>query len=515
MLPNQIKKNMFIKKIKITGTVILFLIALSLNAQNEQDVLRYSYTGVIGSARSMACGNAFGAIGADYSSMVTNPAGLARYRKSEIGFTTNFFNTKSNTFYIDNTRSDNKFNLNINNAGLVLAIPTENNSGWRFVNLGFGVNRIANFNKSVYMEGVNNKSSIIQHFEQSANGTDYTRLGITSAASLAYDAQLIYLAPGYRDQYKSDFSDDSAFSVKQRNSIEQSGGMNDISLALSGNFDDKVYLGGSLNFFKVKYIEDNTFVEEALNNSVNYYKKSSYATHLKTSGTGVAAKIGAIFLPVNYIRLGIAYHTPSRIFLDDNYYSSLSSRIDFSNSTLDTSQKTPNGIYNYSIVIPGKVVLSAAYIYNKSGFISIDYERIDYRNGKIKSGADQSSVQDTFTLGVNNNVQNLYRAANNIRVGAEYIFGDVYAVRAGIGFTGSPYNTSISGPSQFKTSIPFISCGFGIRNGNYFLDMALVRNYATNYYAPYTLNSGGKAKYYTAETQSITTNFTASLGFKF
>jgi hypothetical protein len=505
---------MFMKNLKTIATLLIILLATIAKAQNETDVLRYSFTNVVGSARSMACGNAFGAIGADYSGMVTNPAGLARYRKSEIGLTANFFNTQANSFYIDNTRSDSKFNLNINNAGLAIAIPTGNKSGWRFVNLGFGVNRIANFNKSVYMEGINTKSSIVQHFEQTANGTDYANLGVTTPAYLAYQAYLIDPQSGYRDQYVSDFTYDSAYSLHQRNSIEQSGGMNDISLALSGNYDDKVYLGGSMDFYKVRYSEVNSFLEDVMNNSVNNYKRLNYTPSFSTKGMGIGAKIGAIFLPTEYLRVGIAYHTPSRLYLEDNYSTTMSSRVEFSTFTVDTTQKTKDGIYDYSITIPGRIALSAAYIYNKSGFISIDYERIDYRNGKLQPGTDQTSALDTFTIGVNNNVQKQYKAANNIRIGAEYTF-DVYAVRAGIGFTGSPYNTDASGPSNFKTSIPFISCGFGIRNGNYFLDMALVRNYATNYYAPYTLNPGGTAKYYTSEIQSITTNFTVSIGFKF
>ena len=126
-------------KISVTTIFAIILITLGAQAQSEQDVLRYSFTNVVGSARSMACGNAFGALGADYSSLVSNPAGLARYRNSELGITTNFFNTQANTFYIDNKRTDNSFNININNLGLAVALPTENTSGWRYVNIGFGV----------------------------------------------------------------------------------------------------------------------------------------------------------------------------------------------------------------------------------------------------------------------------------------------------------------------------------------------------------------------------------------
>lgn len=101
-------------------------------------------------------------------------------------------------------------------------------------------------------------------------------------------------------------------------------------------------------------------------------------------------------------------------------------------------------------MIPGKVALSAAFIYKKAGFISVDFERVDYTTAKLKAGTEQISNQDTFTLGVNNRVQSQYRKANNLRIGAEYTFDDVYAIRAGIGFAGTPYNSEVSGPSKLK-----------------------------------------------------------------
>ncbi len=498
-------------KISVTTIFAIILITLGAQAQSEQDVLRYSFTNVVGSARSMACGNAFGALGADYSSLVSNPAGLARYRNSELGITTNFFNTQANTFYIDNKRTDNSFNININNLGLAVALPTENTSGWRYVNIGFGVNRIANFNRSIYMEGVNNKSSIVQHFEQSANGTDTSDLSPMSGSKLAWSQYLIDNKSTSGSQYFSDFTYDSAYSLRQRNSIEQSGGMNDICIAMSGNYDDKVYIGGSINFYKVKFSEQNIFLENVLNNSVDYYQSLTYTNNIKTKGTGVGAKFGAIFLPTKTSRVGIAYHTPSRIYLEDSYNSSLGCTLGGKAS----EKITPDGTYNYSITTPGKLVISGAFMYHKRGFISVDFEHIDYRNGKLMTGNQNATSLDTFTLGVNNNVQTQYQAGNNLRVGAEYIIEDVYSIRAGAGFMGSPYKSTANSPNNFKTTTPFFSCGFGIRTGDYFFDVAISRHYATSFYAPYSLNAGGVAKYYTSETQNKTTNFTVSLGFKF
>ncbi len=64
---------------------------LSMNAQNETQALRYSQYFPFGTARYAAQGGAIGALGADLTSMVTNPAGLAFYRSSEFSVTPSFY----------------------------------------------------------------------------------------------------------------------------------------------------------------------------------------------------------------------------------------------------------------------------------------------------------------------------------------------------------------------------------------------------------------------------------------
>ncbi|MBL0343571.1 MAG: hypothetical protein IPP71_23575 [Bacteroidetes bacterium] len=47
-----------------------------LKAQNEIDALRYSQSMFGSTARSLSMGGAFGALGADFSTLSTNPAGI-------------------------------------------------------------------------------------------------------------------------------------------------------------------------------------------------------------------------------------------------------------------------------------------------------------------------------------------------------------------------------------------------------------------------------------------------------
>ena len=56
--------------------ITLSALVLNLNAQNEVDALRYSRLSVVGTARYSGLGGAFGALGADFSTLSVNPAGI-------------------------------------------------------------------------------------------------------------------------------------------------------------------------------------------------------------------------------------------------------------------------------------------------------------------------------------------------------------------------------------------------------------------------------------------------------
>ncbi|MDD2323034.1 MAG: hypothetical protein PHT77_09410, partial [Bacteroidales bacterium] len=73
---------------KLILLTALFIGSISfLVAQTAEDALRYSRITFGGTARSMAMAGAFGALGADFSTLSTNPAGIGVYNKSIVSFT--------------------------------------------------------------------------------------------------------------------------------------------------------------------------------------------------------------------------------------------------------------------------------------------------------------------------------------------------------------------------------------------------------------------------------------------
>ena len=54
-----------------------------MQAQNEEDVLRFSQLSHLGTVRTMGLCGAYGALGADLASASINPAGIGMYRRSD------------------------------------------------------------------------------------------------------------------------------------------------------------------------------------------------------------------------------------------------------------------------------------------------------------------------------------------------------------------------------------------------------------------------------------------------
>ena len=159
--------------------------------QNTADALRYSTQNVVGTARTVGVGGGIGALGADFSVLSTNPAGLAIYRTSEFIFTPAFHvaSTASTLDGIDTeTYTENKNKFNLSNVGIIFnARPRSAN--WKTFNIGIGLNRLANYNRTYFFDG-KTEGSYTDRFVELA--TDRNGNGLPSDQFDAFEAALAY-----------------------------------------------------------------------------------------------------------------------------------------------------------------------------------------------------------------------------------------------------------------------------------------------------------------------------------
>ena len=494
---------------KLLYTISIVLIACSAFAQDLTEALRYSNYHISGTARSAAMGNAFGALGGDFSSLSINPAGVGVYRSGEFTLTPSFGQSSIKSTYFGNPVSDTKNTISLDNLGYVASFKTGENSesGLVSVNFGLGFNKLANFSMNSMIEGSNLNNSILTSFTNYANNNKVAVNNLDPYnEQLAYNTDLL-LYDNTKKEYFNDITDHN-YGQSQRKTVDRLGYINEYLLSVAANFNHKFYLGATLGIHDLYFKENTNLKEWDANNNIPYFNDLTYTNYLKQTGNGVNFKIGAIFKPIEQLRLGVAFHSPTFYKINEVYDRGMTSSITYDDGVTKSKSANPNkeGAFDYQIDTPMKVILSGALVVGKVGLISVDYEMVDYSTSKIKSG----SVVYDYTND-NINIGNAYKSVGNLHVGGELRVSKSFSLRAGYENFPSVYKDTYNNlPSPNRDlSYSTIAAGFGFRQGRVFFDAAVKRIMNSEYNNPYP-DALNMAKYETTQDNLIFT-----LGYKF
>jgi hypothetical protein len=464
------------KSINILTGLALLCLAGNVSAQTEVDALRYSRLDFGGTARTQGAGGAQTALGADAGNLSGNPAGLGLYRRSEFSFTPgiSFGNTSSTVGGLSSV--DQRHNINLAGFGLVFANRksdgTEGN--WRGGAFGIGFTRQNHFqNKFNYdrMTG-ETEATILESIAESATRNPLsTGTQVSSLDDLAYDAALI--------NYDQDQDDYYAIiregQLRQTEDVVSKGAQNQWDFSYGASYRDVLFLGGSVGFSTLRYNQQRTYREEE-NDAATAFEEVTIQDEFTTTGNGINARLGFIVKPVDFIRFGASFQTPTYFSMRDEYITSLQTR----NGTSFNGETDP-GEYEYRLTTPTRVTGGVALIAGKYGFFSGDVEYVDYTRARLRDDNDNAVFQ-----GSNNDISSLYRSAVNVRLGAEGRF-DIFRVRGGFALYGDPYENS-----TYDRKKTYLTAGVGIKQANYFFDLALVNTAYNSVYSPYVLNNGAE-----------------------
>jgi hypothetical protein len=445
------------KRLSYTVLTLLFGIQLII-AQNETDILRFSQNFNSGTARSVGMGGAVGALGGDFTSISVNPAGLGIYRSSEFTFTPSFNWNKTSSHFLGNANEDTKRSFNLGNLGYVSYNSLNQESGWISTSFGFGLNTQSNYNQKSFMAGINTQNSFLDDFvglSDDPNSGDYLFY-----KSLAFDDSLL-VYDNATSKYTTDFKLDG-YGQTQERLLTSSGFKQEYSLSFGANYNHSFYFGASLGIDRLRYDRNFIHTEEDKAGTIAYVDKFIFTEDQRTRGFGFGLKLGVIARPLDFLKIGAAYHLPSIYFLNDRFTTDLTAYYDDYSPKISRS---PLGENDYRIITPGKFVGSVSATIGKVAILGLDYEYIDYSAAKIESETDRFSD-------VNDAVNQLYKSASNIKAGGEIRLSSVY-FRAGYSFYGSPY--AIVDPKADE-SHNVISCGIGFRSNSTFIDLGFSKN---------------------------------------
>lgn len=482
---------------------VLLAASIQLHAQNETDALRYSMLNYSGTARFNAMGGAFGALGGDISAISTNPGSMAIFRKSDFSITPTFHYADARSSYNGSTAADGRLNFNLSNLGIV-GVYESSSYDWINSHFAIGYNRLNSFNGNYTVKGNNlNGSSMLDDYLTEVNSSGGTFGKDISGyypfgASLAYETYLIN--PLQTDSLRYNHILQGRTDLVQEKYMTTRGGMGETYLAFGGNFQDKLYVGGSLNFQNIRYFEEARYRESPPeNDSLSMLKYWERLDELTTRGWGINAKFGMVYAFADWMRVGGAVHSPTYFAMSDNWSSSI--QADYLDTTM--SYNSPNGSFDYALTTPFRAIGSLGFIIGQYAVIGVDYEYVDYSMARLRDQRGMNPAPYGFNK-ENTNIQALYTAANNIRVGTEVRL-DPVRLRAGYQLNGNPYK-SITGRDLSSNTLSF---GVGIRGEEAYFDVA------------YALTTFNKDWYlYNTAPSAAAVNFAAhmisfTLGFRY
>ena len=531
--------------IPLISSALLLITGGYLSAQTHDNALRFSTETLDGTARYQAMGGAFGAVGADYSSLRQNPAGLGLFRSNEIQGTIAFGqNLDQATWYEEHYKKGHT--AFSGNMSVVLATPLRG-SGLTF-NLALGFYQRQSFARSF---------DVSNHHITDFSLADYTALITPSNVSpedlLSKNAYGSVRAPwltilghgaGWTAPHPKGFYE-SAFNYRDKGGIlgpsnsqlrvNERGGIQDFDFTGGLNYNDRLYFGLGVKVSALDYRMNSYYGEDFIDK--DYLE---LANELRTSGSGASVSFGLIARVSDHLRLGAAIQTPTWFSLQDNYVAGAESRhlrVDKEGKPLPekdwtVKDQTPSdAAWRYQLQTPTKIVLSGAFV-GRHGMLSLDYELANYSGIQLKDTYgpfvdDNKLMKEYFTP-----------MQSTLRVGGELRVSPQFSLRAGGYWRQAPMKASFdSNPKQRAKihvneagTVPhyeIVGMGYGVTGGlgwrfspSSYVDLAVVYQGQKSHMYPFPTGYDEKTKFHVETPQAIQLQKhriygVATFGFKF
>ena len=524
-------------------------------AQGEMDAYKMSQTDLNGTARYLGMSGAFGALGGDISSMSTNPAGLGIYRSSEVVTTISLSSAKTNSDWNGMSVDKSKTRFNFDNIAYVGYFPTGNDEGIVGWNIGLSYNRVKDFNRSYRMNGAQ-AYSVADYVADLLYGTDkndlrygdknydpYFDSSISWLGILGFDAGFVDNYAGNNKEYHSAFGHEKDgewlnYSPQNVNLlVNEKGSIGQYNISFATNISDRFFLGATVAITDLDYTLSTEYTEDFTQNS-----QLRLDNGLSTDGTGYAFNIGAIVRPVDFLRVGVAYNSPTWYKMTDYFHGTAGTTI---NNQDWNTQNTPDyQSGDYRLRTPDRWIFSIAGV-GQNFLISADYELTNYKR-MVLNDVNGDELQTT------EDIKKDFGMSGTLKVGAEYKITPQFSVRAGTLWRTSPMKDHLKDgipplneKGEYYTqavgvvgTIPnytvdkgtnSYSVGLGYRfTPNFYMDLACVyRVYKEDAYAfPNTyhagisdidklLDEGVVVKSDPASLKTKTTQVALTLGYKF
>lgn len=458
---------------------LLLIILITTTFTSFSQSLGYKSLGILfskennqGTARFNALSGAFGALGGDISVINVNPAGLAVFNKSNFTITTSIRSTDITSSFYNNSVGNQDDYFSVPQAGGVFIFDTNSESNWNRVAIGLNYVKSNDFRNNFVIKG-NNGLATFSNFplDTKTPKTDYNRA----------EQQIL------ENTYNGEISE--------------------FSVALSGVYNKKLFLGIGINSASLDFNQQVYFSERNNDGDGNILNARVFLNN-STEGNGFSLNLGALYKVNQILRLGLSYQTPTWYYeikketnYSDEFEDEGDENITVSNNDQRYTTKSNLDVLTYSLKTPSKLNVSGALVLGKKGLLSAGYT---YKNfSKIKlSEANFSDINSFFANGLRN--------THSFRVGGEYRL-DALSLRAGYSYEKDP-NLTI-GQNTNKDNLKGFSLGAGYKFEGFNLDIAYSDREQLSFYDIYHQKKFSKYNINPAELKINNRIFSATLSF--
>ena len=428
------------------------MIAMSANAQETYENAKLVGEDLNGTARYVGMGGAMEALGADISTIGTNPAGLGLFRHSNLSVSGGLLMQSNGKEFTNG----NKTNASFDQIGGVYSTRTGAKS---FLNFGFNYHKGKNFdyilNAANSLNGSSqNKQSFIKGLVGSeGNGGFYVDRDPKTNANVGYSdlnkksnaytfSQIDYLywntlIPTNNPTKPYDYDGGNDYTFNRAHN----GYIGNYDFSVSGNLNDRVYLGVTFGIKDVHYNAYSKYSENLVSGA-----RASVADNRSITGSGFDVTAGVIVRPIESspFRIGAYVKTPTWYDLTTSNTTSL---IDYRNYGAANNSKYVNNSYDFKIWTPWKFGFSLGHTIGSSLALGATYEYEDYSriNTRINDGGYidywtgsyyDSSIADTQ---MNYHTREVLKAVSTLKLGVEYKPTTNLALRAGYNYVSPMY----------------------------------------------------------------------------
>lgn len=481
-----------------------------------------------GTARFIGMGGAMSALGADISTMGTNPAGIGLYRSADVA-TSLSLNALAEGQKFD---EHGKTRMSYDQAGIVYPFKMGNGS-MRFFNVGFNYHKRKNF------------KSLIGADQLLANGASQTwEMADVSSYWGGTNKGTPLSNAGYQTclYEKSGEEDDSEYEqYNVYNGVNNSyrkwvtGGIQQYDFNMSTNISDRYYFGITFGVYNVDVDSYSGYMENlALNDgtSVGEY----HLTNARSlSGNGIDFKFGTIIYPIegSSFRVGLSFSTPVWYSLTANCTSQIYSTIGGKKYDI----RTEVGDHDFNIRTPWKFNISAGGTIGNFLALGAEYEYSDYSSASLSYddsydewgwGGNQTKDRE-----LNREASKYLKGVSTVRLGAEAKLDYGLSLRLGYNYVSTPIKSNAlqnqfinSASIDYNTSTNYVNLGdinrytvgLGYKAKHFYTDFAWQYQQQSGDFYAFTTQRGNPSETNEAPCTKLKldrSQFLLTLGYKF